>query len=213
MDEAANVFKKNYEDYCTQIEKVDFESIEQTLGIINHKEGYLIPFFDEEIQIIDNQILDLQGNRSDYIISVIIAKYILLCPEKPEIIDGWASFKDFKKDANFISTSAFSADMERSIAQHFSGRLKDLKNACEKSGGLQHELGTSYDLAMTFDALPRISVLLLFNDSDDEFPAKCTLLLQKHAEYYLDPESLIMTIGFLFKMMKTKDRDNAAPDV
>ncbi len=170
----------------------------------------MIPFFNNEIQILDNKILDLSGNRPDYIISVIIAKYILLSPEKPKIIDGWASFKDFKKGANFISTNAFSADTERGIAQHFSGRLNELKNACEKSGGLQHELATSYDLAMTFDALPRISVLLLFNDSDDEFPAKCTLLLQKHAEYYLDPESLIMTIGFLFKMLKTEDRDNAA---
>ena len=212
MDEASNVFEKNYQDYCTQIEKVDFGSIKHTLGIKNHKNGYLIPFFDEEIQILDNEILDLSGNRPDYIISVIIAKYILLSPEKSTIIDGWASFKDFKKGANFISASTFSADTEKSIAKHFSGRLNELKNACEKSGGLHHELGTSYDLAMTFNALPRISILLLYNDSDEEFPAKCTLLFQKHAEYYLDPESLIMTIGFLFKMLKIKDRANAAPD-
>jgi Domain of unknown function (DUF3786) len=212
MDETANVFKKNYEDYCTQIEKVDFEPIKQTLGIKSRKDGYLIPFFDEEIQIRDHKILDLSGKRPDYIVSVIIAKYILLSPEKLTINDGWASLKDFKKGANFISTGAFSADTERSIAEHFSGRLSELKKACEKSGGLPHELGTSYDLAMTFNALPRISILLLYNDSDEEFPAKCTLLFQKHAEYYLDPESLIMTIGFLFKMLKIKDRENAAPE-
>jgi hypothetical protein len=39
-------------------------------------------------------------------------------------------------------------------------------------------------------ALPRISLLLLFNDGDEEFPAKCTVLFQRHAEYYLDPECL-----------------------
>lgn len=202
MDEASNVFEKNYQDYCTQIEKVDFESIKHTLGIKNHKDGYLIPFFNKKIQILDNEILDLSGNRPDYMVSVIIAKYILLSPEKLKIIDGWASFKDFKKAANFISTSSFASDTERSIAKHFSGRLNKLKNACEKLGGLHHELGISYDLSMTFNALPRISILLLFNDSDEEFPAKCTILFQKHAEYYLDPESLVMTIGFLFKILK-----------
>lgn len=210
MDEASNVFEKNYLDYCTQIEAVDIESIKHILGIKNYKDGYLVPFFNEEIHILHHEILDLSGNRPNYIISVIIAKYILLSPEKLKIIEGWASFKDFKKEANFISTSAFSADTEKGIAKHFSGRLNELKKASEKSDGLHHELGTSYDLAMTFNALPRISILLLFNDRDEEFPAKCTLLFQKHAEYYLDPESLIMTIGFLFKMLKTRDRANAA---
>lgn len=202
MDESSNVFKKNYQDYCTQIEKVDFESIKDILGIRNHKEGYLIPFFNKEIRILEKGIMTLSNKRPDYMVSVIIAKYILLCPQKPKIIDGWASFKDFKKAANFISASAFSAEAERSITKLFSGRLGDLKNACEESGGVPHEFGISYDLSMMFHALPRISILLLFNDIDEGFPAKCTILFQKHAEYYLDPESLIMVVGSLFKNLK-----------
>jgi hypothetical protein len=50
---------------------------------------------------------------------------------------------------------------------------------------------------MEFTALPKIKLLLLFNDSDDEFPASCSVLFQKQAEEYLDPESLIM-IGIAF---------------
>lgn len=202
MDESSNVFKKNYQDYCTQIEQVDLESIKDTLGIRNHKNGYLIPFFNKEIQISDKGISSLSGNRPDYMVSVIIAKYILLSPQEPKIIDDWASFKDFKNAANFISASAFSTDAERSIAKFFSGGLSNLKDACEKLGGTPHELGISYDLSMMFHALPRISILLLFNDIDEEFPAKCSILFQKHAEYYLDPESLIMVIGYLLKNLK-----------
>ena len=60
----------------------------------------------------------------------------------------------------------------------------------------------SFDLCVQFDALSRIALLLLFNDGDEEFPAKSTVLFQKHAEYYLDPESLAMTGASLAKKLK-----------
>jgi hypothetical protein len=44
--------------------------------------------------------------------------------------------------------------------------------------------------------------LLLFNNSDDEFPVKCTVLFQRHAEFYLDPESLAMSGAFLALSLK-----------
>jgi hypothetical protein len=53
-------------------------------------------------------------------------------------------------------------------------------------------------------ALPRISLLLLFNDGEEEFPAKCSVLFQRHAEYYLDPESLAMTSACLARELKIK---------
>ena len=38
---------------------------------------------------------------------------------------------------------------------------------------------------------------VIFNDRDDEFPATCSVLFQKQADDYLDPESLIM-VGTAF---------------
>jgi hypothetical protein len=58
-----------------------------------------------------------------------------------------------------------------------------------------------YDLSVRFEALPRVSLLLLFNDRDDEFPAGCKVLFNQHAETYLDPESLAMTGSFLAKQL------------
>lgn len=200
--ESTEIFEKNYQDYCSQIEKINLEAIKNTLEIKKNNDGYLIPFFNGNYQIINNEIVDLSGNRPDYMVSVILAKYILLSPEKHINMEDWVSFKDFKKAAGAISAGTFAGDTERRIAKHFSGRLEKLKTACEKSGGIPNELGTSYDLSMKFQALPRISILLLFNDSDETFPAKSTLLFQKHAEYYLDPESLIMLLGFFCKLLK-----------
>jgi hypothetical protein len=47
-----------------------------------------------------------------------------------------------------------------------------------------------------FEALPRVPLLLLFIDEDEDFPAQCTLLFQRRAEKFLDMECLAI-IGWL----------------
>jgi len=152
----------------------------------------------------NNGIFDESGNRPDYIISIILSKYILLCPGQSHHDNEWVSFKDFKRVSHFTNVNYFSSDTERAIEKHFSGKLDKLKKASEELDGSQHEMEISYDLSMQFNALPRISLLLLFNDGDEEFPAKCTVLFQRHAEYYLDPESLAMTSACLARELKRK---------
>jgi hypothetical protein len=95
------------------------------------------------------------------------------------------------------------------LVKHFSGRLEALFNISEKLGGVPHEVETPYDLSMQFNVLPRISLLLLFNDSDEDFSAHCTVLFQKHAELYLDPESLAMSSAALASTLIKTDRNKA----
>ena len=51
----------------------------------------------------------------------------------------------------------------------------------------------TYDLALQFHALPRIPVLLNFNDRDDLFPASVSVLYRASAECFLDMECLAIT--------------------
>ncbi len=66
-------------------------------------------------------------------------------------------------------------------------------------------MDVAYDLSYRFEALPRLSLLLLFNDADEDFPAKCMVLFEKHAEEYLDLESLAMTGAILVRNLKAAD--------
>ncbi len=109
---------------------------------------------------------------------------------------------DFKRTSHFTNVNYFASDTAQMINQHFSGKLEALSEAGEELGGFRPEVDMPYDLSMQFEALPRISLLLLFNDRDEEFPAQCTVLFQQHAEFYLDPESLSMTSAFLAKDLK-----------
>ena len=133
---------------------------------------------------------------------MILAKYILHAPDRPHDEPEWVSFKDFKRTSRFLNVNFFRSDTEQAIEKSFSGRKEALFTACKNLGGHDRGAEFSYDVAMAFEALPRVSLLLLFNDMDDEFPAQCKVLFQKHSEFYLDPESLIMTSTYLSKRLQ-----------
>jgi hypothetical protein len=63
-----------------------------------------------------------------------------------------------------------------------------------------------YDVSMQLTALSKIPVLLLFNDADDEFPARCSLLFQKSIENYLDMESVAIVGNIFSKMIIATDK-------
>jgi hypothetical protein len=197
MTAQSDIFKKNVEEYQRQLAEVDFASIRDRLGIEMDSGKMFIPFFKDRFFVSRDGITDASDNPPDYRISVILSKYILLCPDETHHDSEWTSFKDFKRVSHFTNVNFFSSDTERVIEKHFSGKMRELQNACDQWGGLHHEMETPYDISMQFQALPRISLLLLFNDGDEEFPARCTVLFQKHAEYYLDPESLAITSAWL----------------
>jgi hypothetical protein len=53
-------------------------------------------------------------------------------------------------------------------------------------------LELSYDLVMQFPALPRVPLLMLYNDEEEPFPAQCSVLLQRGAPRYMDMECMAM---------------------
>ena len=193
----AAIFDTHYENYCRQIAELDFPSIKDTLDIELSGNDAIIPFFGEKYIVSKTGITDEFGNRPDYGVCVILSKYLLLCPDDPVLKKEWSALKDFHKRSQLTNLNVFTSDVERPIIENFSGRISALSDASQKLGGKSSELSVSYDFSMEFVALPRIKILLLFNDSDCDFPASCSLLFQMHAEDYLDPESLIM-VGIAF---------------
>jgi hypothetical protein len=94
----------------------------------------------------------------------------------------------------------------RPIAETFSGRLAELEKAGKKMGGYASNEEFPYDLCMQFDALPKVPLLLLFNDQDDEFPAQCGVLFEKRTEKFIDMECLAMVGMLFFEYLKNESR-------
>ena len=123
-----------------------------------------------------------------------------MCPDHDPVENDWVSFKDFKDSAPF--SGAFVNYTEAALAKYFSGHLKDLETACRGIHGHSPVATFSYDLCMQFKALPKIPVLMLFNDADKEFAAQCMVLFERRAEKYLDMECLAMVGMLLFEYLK-----------
>jgi hypothetical protein len=198
--EKASVFEETYHNYLAQIAELDFKKIADQLGAEVVDDELIIPFFGKPHRISAEGITDPSGSRPTFSVCVVLFKYILLCPDNDPIEAEWVSFKDFKDSAPFYG--AFVNYTEAPLAKYFSGRLKDLENACREIHGHSPAATYAYDLCMQFNALPKIPVLLLFNDADDEFAAQCRVLFERRAEKYLDMECLAMVGMHLFECLK-----------
>ena len=201
VQQKSDIFEKNQKHYDDQIAGLDFDAIRDTLGLLSYGTRYALPFFNQTYEVGKDGIRDDRGNRPDYMTHVILSKYLLLCPENPGRDTQWCAFREFKKTSHFTNVNYFSSDTERAMTKAFAGKRDAVINACERLNGISTPDTFTYDLVYRFDALPRISLLLLYNDGDEEFGAYGTVLFQRHAEDYLDPESLAVTSACLVKRL------------
>ena len=200
MKERSTVFEETYTNYLARIAELNFKDIADRLGAEMDGDDLIIPVFGKPMRVSATSINRESGGRPNFSICVILFKYLLLCPDHDPVGSDWVSFKDFRDSAPFAG--AFVNYTEIPLARYFSGRLKDLEAACREIQGEPPAATFSYDLCMQFNALPKIPVLMLFNDSDEEFPAQCAVLFERRAENYLDMECLAMVGMLLFEYLK-----------
>lgn len=195
-----SVFKETYQNYLDQIGKIDLDSRAEKLGGRTIKDEMVLSFFGQPYRISSRGIKDPSGKQPPMGISVVLCKYLLLCPAILSLDKEWVSYRDFKDSAPLVHS--FVNHTERPIARNFSNRLEDLAAACEKLGGKDPDLALNYQLIMKLYPLPKVPVLLLFDDIDEEFPAQCKVLFERRAEQYLDPECLAIMGTLLNNFLK-----------
>jgi hypothetical protein len=189
MAESA-AFEATYRRYLSQLGAMDLASVASRLGVEATVEAAVVPFFGEPHRVGLNGVSAPDGRRPHLSICVILCRYVLLCPSSAPRGKDWMSFKDFRDAAPLIAS--FGNTVERAIARAFAGRLDELRHAAASLEGGAPPGAFPYDLARLIPALPKVPVLLLFNDADDEFPAVCSVLFERRAAAYLDMECIAM---------------------
>ncbi|MGA8179899.1 MAG: hypothetical protein WB792_07545 [Desulfobacterales bacterium] len=63
MVKSSEVFEKNYQNYCAQIAKIDFEPIKDKLDIIHEGDRMFIPFLNNRYLVSNNGIFDESGKH------------------------------------------------------------------------------------------------------------------------------------------------------
>jgi hypothetical protein len=190
-----HIYEQTYQDYLVRIAGLDLKFQAEALNLHLQGDEVIILFLGKSYRVSADGITDMSGKKPHLSVCVILCKYLLMCPMIEPLGGNWMSYKDFKDAAPLIQ--AFYNTVTRPIAETFSGRLTDLEKAGRAIGGYTPAENFSYDLAMQFDALSKVPLLLLFNDRDEEFPAQCSVLFESRAERFLDMECLAM-VGMLF---------------
>lgn len=191
----AAVFEETYKNYLQQLAGIDYLSRADVLGAGTSGNELFIEFYGQAYRISDSGITDPSGKKANFAICVALCKYILVCPREVMQDGMWVTYREFRDAGPLIGF--FNTNTNKTIESSFSGRMDLLAKASRKLGATPVEDGASYDLSLMFKALPRIPVLLRFNDGDAEFPAHCSILFRQSAEHYLDMESLAIVGTFL----------------
>lgn len=187
----SEVFARTYEGYLQQIQQIDFLAKADILGLERTNDCLIIPVYDTEYLFSHRGIEQREGQDLSVPLQVIICKYLLTCSQiSTPVTNSLLPFRDFKDAAPLVSH--FTNNTSRLLETTFTGRLDDLQHRCQEIGGTFQE-SEVYDISCRFYALPRIPVILNFNDHDEIFPANCSILFQSSAAYYLDMECLSMT--------------------
>jgi hypothetical protein len=201
----SSVFKQTYQDYLRQLRQVDLQRIAKRIGVEVEADSIVVPLFGHPYKISSTGIMDSSGQEPIHSIKVVLCQYLLHPPAVGPEEKDWVSYRDFKDASPFVG--GFQNNTEKAIAKNFVGRLETLRRACLRLGGKDPGLDWGYQLSMKFDPLPRVAILLLFNDTDEEFSAQCLLLFERRAEKYLDMESLAILAWLLTDYLSQSEGD------
>lgn len=200
----SEAFQEIYSDYLAQLAELDLTDRGKRLGLALLREGstensgpeLAIPLFGRIYGVSPQGIIPPSGERPLHAEAVLLSRYVLLAPQSPFPQKDWSGFRDFADAAPFAG--AFATQVEKGLAEAFSGRSEELERACSDLRGEDPDMGLAYTLCREFPALPGIRMVLLFNDVDEEFPAEARILFPDNAADYLDMECLAI-LGWLLK--------------
>jgi hypothetical protein len=186
-----NSYEQTFQEYRRRLAAINLPSVARVLGVAPAEVTLEIPFLGDLYHVGLDGVSGPAGARPAFASCVVLLQLLLRCPaRRPDGGREWIAFRDF---ADAAPLAFFFADrVEGRVTRVFSGRLPALQTACAQLAG-SPQFGSTHDLAQSFEVLPHLSLLLIFNDNAEELPGICSLLFQRRAASFLDMECLAIT--------------------
>lgn len=185
MENKNPIFEKNYHAYLKDLSGLDLSDSAEILDITVEKQSNtaLIPYFGKKYCVSTKGVVGPSGQRPCYEICVVLLKYLLMCPRRLPTEDDWANYRELKDSGPLAAY--FSNNTLGAVSKIYEKRKDVLESVASFLGGVRPQQNYPYDVAVEFRVLPRIPILLLFNDKDDEFDAQTAILFEKRAVRFL----------------------------
>jgi hypothetical protein len=135
------------------------------------------------------------GRRLDIIGSILTVRYLLQSGDH-KITNLWLPYRDLKDGAQF--SSYIKIHIEDRIAESFAGKTSLLRTRFDALKATPWSGEIQADLSVVVHPLPRVPVLCLFTDRDEEFPASFQFFFDSSASSYLDLEALAAALEYIY---------------
>ncbi len=191
----SKIFNDVYPDLLSRVKPMDLSQKLSILGIQKQGPLFIFDFFNHQLVFDGDDFFDATGADLTPAVKVVLCTYILMCPEQELKSDGkLVTFREFSNAGPLFSI--FTENTAKIIQTSFSNQVEALRHKCLKFGGtiLANQ---SYDLSVRFRALPKIPIILNFNDADKLMPANAGFLYRDTAATYLDLQCLTITCTYL----------------
>ncbi|MCW3488786.1 DUF3786 domain-containing protein [Dethiobacter alkaliphilus] len=167
------------------------------------KERVTVPFLNQKYLVTypHGQVTYAHDNSEAPIITAILLLHYLTNATGIELSNNWISYKELQGGSIYIEPFQHRAIIP--FVKKFGGYPQDFAKAAEKLGGKKAEHG---DVSYIIPALPKVPLLYILWEGDEEFPPNGTILFDNYANAYLATEDFAflagMTVAALLAALK-----------
>lgn len=135
-------------------------------------------------------------------VQALLLHYLGLADGTP-LAHRWVSFSELPNGGFYYR--AFQSYSGDRLVRSFGNDLEGFCRAAEETGGIRISFG---DASFSFQALPRVSLAIVYWVGDEEFPPTAKVLFDASASHYLPIDGLAVLGRWLCsKLIKAKEAD------
>ncbi len=114
-------------------------------------------------------------------------------------------FREVKRVYPF--EAAYRNSTLKQMAEQFTGRVEELRRACEALGGTPIRQG---DAGYQLESLPGLGVIVTFWDGDEEFPSQANMLFDSNITDFMHEETVVsVAADALYYLTEAADAEGA----
>lgn len=155
-----------------------------------------VELFGRTFDVASEDVRARDGGEIEVWTEVVLLMYLTRASgESPS--GQWVAFRELPNTISKQKT--FEKWIDR-LVEWWSGRFDELIRRAADLGGVEVE-ADSADRGVQFQALPRVPLLLMLWEGDEDFPARGSLLLDRDVLGYLDQEALTFVAEDLMRRL------------
>ena len=151
-----------------------------------------IPLFGDMCTVKEDAVYKGDA-KLDTIGSILVLRYLLTAGDD-QLRNAWVPYREFRDGAQFASY--IKANIEDRLAKAFAGRQTLLRERLQALDAGMYRSEAKPDVAAALHPFPRVPVLVIFWDKDEEFDASFQFLFDESATSFLDMEALAVLLEY-----------------